>query len=278
LGTPEPSGGKNIVLIGIGAFTEGASRYNKGVFMGMLAKGRPALSFGVASARFGFVTVCVMAAGAALLTWLPQSDAYKPVTYPAQAIADSVTKGSSDDSNPVHTVRKGLEEIMNLEKPFYEPPAVQPTASKSAAPAAPPAPRVSAPAPAAPTSYPESSFVVPAGAPEPAPAAPAGEPVPAPADPASEPPPTLAAPPKAQEPSLETPARHPNALPKEQDPPSETPLPPKGEKPTDPPDGGPSSPPPALPTGGPSSPPLAPPTSNPASTPQTGTLDPSPNY
>ena len=58
--------------------------------MGVLAKGRPALSFGVASARFGFVTVCVMAAGAGLLTWLPQSDAYKPITYPVQAIADSV--------------------------------------------------------------------------------------------------------------------------------------------------------------------------------------------
>ena len=229
--------------------------------MGVLAKGRPALSFGVASARFGFVTVCVMAAGAGLLTWLPQSDAYKPITYPVQAIADSVTNGSSSDSNPVRIVREGLEGVMNLEKPSYGTPAVQPTASKSVAPIAAPARNVSAPAPAAPASYPEPSSGVPASAPEPAPAAPAGEPAPAPAAPASEPAPTPAAPPKAQELAPDTPAGTPNAPPKGQDLPSETPPPSRGHEPTDPPTGdGPSSP----------------PTSNPTPTPPAGTPGPSP--
>jgi hypothetical protein len=240
--------------------------------MGVLVKGRPALSFGVASARFGFITVCVMAAGASLLTWLPQSAAYKPITYPVQAIADSVTKGSPNDNSPVSIVRKGLEGVMNLQKPFYGPPGVQPTTSKSEAPTAAPEPRVSTPAPAAPTDYskpysggapasaPEPVPEAPVGEPAPAPAAPASEPAPAPAAPASQPAPTPAVTPKAQEPTPDTPAGNPNTLPKGEEPPSDTPPPSsKGQEPNfdpsaSPPQGPTSSPPPAG-TPGPSAPP-----------------------
>ena len=171
--------------------------------------GKPALRSGLASTRFGLITVAVIAVGVALLTWLP-SDAYnQPITHPVKAIADSVTKGSptADESKAVSVVRKGLETVSSG---ILSPISDQPASPSPVAPVS-QAPEASEPAPALTStsdwgsssetpvaSDPEPSiYEVPAAEPEPTgapasepvPEAPAAEPAPAPEAPADEQPP-----------------------------------------------------------------------------------------
>ena len=152
-------------------------------------KGKPSFRFGLSTVRFGLITVAVIAAGVALLTWLPSEAYNQPITHPVKAIADSVTKEppKAEESKAVNVVRKGLETVS---AGILNPISDQPASPSSVAPV-PQAPPASEPAPAlTPTSDWGSSseapvasdpeppiYEVPAAEPEPA-GAPAAEPVP----------------------------------------------------------------------------------------------------
>jgi hypothetical protein len=206
-------------------------------------KEKPSFRFGLSTVRFGLITVAVIAAGVALLTWLP-SDAYnQPITHPVKAIADSVTKEppKAEESKAVNVVRKGLETVSaGILAPSDQPASPSSVAPVPQAPAAsepPPAPKAStptsgtAPTPALSADTPESYEEPPA---LPATPAPVLEPEPAPAYdeaplPAATPEPAPAydeAPPPYEEP----PPADPGALPPDQPTdPGTAPSPPQGQ-------------------------------------------------
>jgi hypothetical protein len=190
-------------------------------------KGKPSFRFGLSTVRFGLITVAVIAACVALLTWLP-SDAYnQPITHPVKAIADTVTKEppKAEESKAVNVVRKGLETVSSgILNPIADQPAspssVAPVPQAPEASEPPPAPKAStptsgtAPTPALSADTPESYEEPPA---LPATPAPVLEPEPAPAYDEAPPP-------------YEEPPADPGALPPDQPTdPGTAPSPPQGQ-------------------------------------------------
>ena len=218
----------------------------------MFSIGKPALRSGLASTRFGLITIAVIAACVALLTWLPLDAYNQPITHPVKAIADSVTKGppKAEESDAVNVVRKGLETVS---AGILNPISDQPASPSSVAPVSQP-PAASEPAPAltptsdwgssfeAPASDPEPPiYEVPAAEPEPA-GAPAAEPVPeAPAAgepepaPVGEPAPAPEAPVGGPAPAPEAPTGEPTPIGPPAGEPTPAPEAPAGEPPPAPP-------------------------------------------